>query len=73
MKRIMSSIWSTLKSRDFWIGYSQAFNLFPHPEDYYRYPHKSEAEALAADWRTVEDDLRRARAKCRQPETDAKA
>lgn len=52
---IFSRIWSAIKSRDFWIGYSQAFNLFPVREDYY--PHKSVADAIVSDWRAVGKDM----------------
>lgn len=57
MRRILSRIWATLKSREFWIGYSQAFNLFPFPEDYRGYPHKSVEDALRSDWEAVGGDM----------------
>lgn len=51
----LSSIRATLTSRAFWSGYSQAFDLFPFPEDYY--PHRSDTDAIHSDWKDVGRDM----------------
>jgi len=55
---MISRIWATLKSPEFWHGFTHAFDIFPDPE-IRGYLHKSEAEAIASDWGKVGGDMRR--------------